>query len=89
MCMLFRPWNGAAGRLADWVVRERWRRDFRWSRLLRNVPSGFGPLRSATWKSRLSGGLSALRLEPVQKIDGALGVGSGLEDRAVIVLENL
>ncbi len=45
--------------------------------------------RKPLWAGRQSGGLRAHRLEPVQIIDGALRMGSGLEDRAVVVLENL
>jgi hypothetical protein len=40
-------------------------------------------------RGRLSGGLDALRLEPVEVIDGALRVGGGGEDRAVVVLQDL
>jgi hypothetical protein len=39
-------------------------------------------------RGRLSGGISALRLGLVQVIDGALCVGSGLEDRPVVVLQS-
>ena len=39
-------------------------------------------------EGRLSGGLYALRLELVQEIDGALGMGGGGEDRAALVLQN-
>ena len=40
-------------------------------------------------RGRLCGGLSLLRLQPVQVIDGALRVSGGGEDRAVVVLQDL
>jgi hypothetical protein len=56
---------------------------------LPSYPRTFYHQQVSSKKAYLCGGLDALRLELVQVIDGALRMGGGAEDRAVIVLQDL